>query len=560
MRRVFGRFRLLSACAATICIAAGIVAVNASPSSSSTSKPSGSGVAAVLSATAHRGGDLIIAYQSDPDTFDPQVCYDATCWDNMQMLFDRLYDYKTNTTDLVPEAAVAMPKISDGGRVYTIDIRPGMTFDNGQPVTAADFAYTFSRICNPATKSPVVGFWTVVVGCTAYAKHPVGYMSGLKAVSKYVLQVTLSAPDAAFAYVMAMPHASVIPVGSGPQQAQHPLGSGPFEFVKYVPGQEIVLKANPHYWNKSLPYVSGVTERLGITPEVQLLELEKNEIDLMGDPLPNSDYLTVINDKSLASQIVHRLSLSTYFLTMNVHMKPFNNPLVREAVSYAFDRQFLLRTVNGQGSVATGFIPPGVLGYTKQNLVHGEDLAKAKALLKQAGYPHGFTTTLYSWNTQPWINLDPVLQQQLAAIGIKANVDPLQESTFFEVAGTPNKAPMTITFWIADYPDGSDFFQALLSCAAAIPGGQNYPFYCNPAVDAEVSKGLADPAMAAQDYVSAARTMLADNPIVPLYFGTSTEVIGSQVGGYFANPIWDFETDYYWLKNSTSSSSSGLGG
>ena len=260
MRRVFGRFRLLSACAATICIAAGIVAVNASPSSSSTSKPSGSGVAAVLSATAHRGGDLIIAYQSDPDTFDPQVCYDATCWDNMQMLFDRLYDYKTNTTDLVPEAAVAMPKISDGGRVYTIDIRPGMTFDNGQPVTAADFAYTFSRICNPATKSPVVGFWTVVVGCTAYAKHPVGYMSGIKA----RLEVRPAGhPDRTRCGLRLRDgHAARVghPGRLRPSAGPAPAGSGPFEFVKYVPGQEIVLKANPHYWNKSLPYVSGVNE------------------------------------------------------------------------------------------------------------------------------------------------------------------------------------------------------------------------------------------------------------------------------------------------------------
>jgi peptide/nickel transport system substrate-binding protein/oligopeptide transport system substrate-binding protein len=502
-----------------------------------------------------------VAFQSDPNTFDPQVCYDATCWDNMQMLFDRLYDYQTNTTNLQPEAAASMPQVSGGGKVYTIAIRPGMTFSNGKPVTSADFVYTFSRICNPATKSPVVGFWLVVQGCAAFGKNPTGSVSGIKALGTDSLQITLTQPDAAFKYVLAMPHASVVPAGSGSQQAQHPLGSGPFEMASYTPGQSIVLKRNPHYWNKSLPYVTGVNEALGVSPTVQLLEVQKGQIDLMGDPLPNSSYLSVVGNKALASQTLHRDSLDTYFLTMNVHVKPFNNPLVREAVSYAINRQFLLKTVNGQGSPATGFIPPGVIGYSQQNLVNPLNVSKAKALLAQAGFPHGFSTTLYSWNTQPWTNLDPVIQQQLAAIGINLKVDPIQESTFFTLAGTPGKAPMTLTFWVADYPDGSDFFQALLSCAAAIPGGQNYAFFCDHSVDSEISKGLADPANANADYVQAAKAMLAQNPVVPLYFGTTTEVRGAKVGGFFANPIWDWEMDYYWLKaGSSTSSGGGLGG
>jgi ABC-type transport system substrate-binding protein len=548
---------------------AGIVLAAAACSSSSTSStPQSGGTTASSSASASgtpvHGGTMQVAFQSDPDTFDPQVCYDATCWDNMQMLFDRLYDYKGATTDLEAEAAVSMPTISDGGKVYTIDIRKGMTFDNGKAVTAADFVYTFSRICNPATKSPVVSFWDVVSGCAAFAKNPAGSVSGIKAVSQYTLQITLTQPDAAFTYVLAMPHASVIPAGTGAQQAQHPMGSGPFELVSYNSGQSIKLKANPNYWDKGLPYVSAVNEALGVSPEVQLLELEKGQIDLMGDPLPNSDYLNVVNNKTLAAnnQIHERQSLSTYYLTLNTKVKPFNNPLVREAVSYAIDRSFLLKLVNGQGSPATGFIPPGVTGYTNASLVNPLNVAKAKQLLAQAGYPKGFTTTLYSWNTQPWTNLDPAIQQQLAAVGITVKVQPLQESTFFTLAGTPGKAPMTLTFWIADYPDASDFFQALTSCAAAIPGGQNYSFYCNSKVDADVDQGLADPASASADYAAADKALLADNPVVPLYYGTTTSVSGASVGGFFANPIWDWEMDHYWLNKSTSGSSSsgGLGG
>ncbi|HEX3965717.1 MAG TPA: ABC transporter substrate-binding protein [Trebonia sp.] len=544
----------------------GMTLAVAACSSSSPSSTSGSGATPSSSSTANgspvHGGTMQVAFQSDPDTFDPQVCYDATCWDNMQMLFDRLYDYKSNTTQLQPEAAASMPVVSDGGKVYTIAIRKGMTFDNGKPVTASDFVYTFSRICDPATKSPVVSFWTVVSGCTAYGKNPVGDVSGIKAISDDTLQITLTQADAAFTYVLAMPHASVIPAGTGAQQAQHPLGSGPFEFVSYTSGQSIILKANPNYWDKGLPYVSGVDEKLGVSPEVQLLELEKGQINLMGDPLPNSDYLNVVNNKSLASQVSKRQSLDTYYLTLNTKIKPFNNPLVREAVSYAINRSFLLKLVNGQGSPATGFIPPGVTGYTSQNLVNPLDVTKAKQLLAQAGYPKGFTTTLYSWNTQPWTNLDPAIQQQLAAIGITVNVRPIQESTFFTLAATPGKAPMTLTFWVADYPDASDFFDALTSCAAAVPGAQNYSFYCNKTADADVNEGLANPSQATTDYAAADKAMLADNPVIPLYFGTTTEVHGAAVGGFFANPIWDYEMDHYWLQptSSSSGSSGGLGG
>ncbi len=553
--------RTFSVLAAILLVAVALAACGGGGSTGSTKSGTSTGSTSSSSGTPRHGGTMTMAFQSDPDTFDPQVCYDATCWDNMEMLFNRLYDYEGATTNLIAQAASAMPKVSSNGLVYTIPVRSGMTFANGKPVTADDVVYTFSRICNPATKSPVVSFWDPVKGCQAFAKHPVGTVPGLKAVNSHTVQITLTQPDASFKYVLAMPQASIIPTGTGPQQAKHPLGSGPYEFVSFSPGNSIILKRNPHYWDKTLPYTNGVTENLSVSPQTQLLELEKGQIDLMGDPLPNSSYLSVVNDKALQPQVVHRVSLSTYYLTMNVKMKPFNNPLVRQAVSYAIDRKMLLKDVNGQGEPANAFIPRGVSGFTSDQLTHQQDVAKAKQLLKQAGYPNGFTTTMYSWNTEPWTNLDPTIQQQLGQIGIKLKVDPIQESTFFTLAATPNKAPMTLTFWVADYPEASDFFNALLSCAGANGGGQNYSFYCNKQVDGLVNKALADPANSQQYYTQAAQKMLGDNPIVPLYYGQVTEVRGARVQGFFANPIWDLMIDHYWLSkggSGTSTSSSGL--
>jgi ABC-type transport system substrate-binding protein len=497
------------------------------------------------------GGTMTVAYQSNPNTFDPAVCYDATCWNNMRMLYDRLYDYVGDTMNLTTQAASAMPQVSADGLTYTIKLRAGMVFTDGKPVTAADVVYSFSRILDPATKSPVQSFWTGIVGASAYAKDPSKPLAGITALDPSTVQIKLTAPDSAFKYVLAMPHASIIEQGSGAK----PIGSGPFVMDHYTPGQEIVVNRNPKYWDAPRPYVDKVVEKLGVDPHVQLLELEKGQIDLMGDPITSADYLQVANDPSLKAQIKTIVKPSTYFVTMNTKVKPFNNPLVRQAVSYAFDRSFLLKLVDGQGKVANEFLPPGITGYTSDKLVNDQDIAKAKQLLAQAGYPNGFSTTMYSWNTSPWTALMPQLQQDLGKIGIKVNAQPIQQSTFFQLAGTPGKAPMTLTFWVADYPDGSDFYQALLSCAAAIPGGQNYSFYCNKNVDSLVNQALAASTTAQANtlYAQATKAMLADNPVVPLYYGSKTEVFGKTVGGYHSQPIWGWDMTNYWKTTGTAS-------
>jgi ABC-type transport system substrate-binding protein len=497
------------------------------------------------------GQTMTVAYKSDPKTFDPAVCYDATCWNNMRLMYDRLYDYVGDTMEIEAQAAADMPQVSQDGLTYTVKLRPGMTFTDGKPVTSADVVYSFDRIIDPATKSPVASFWTGVKGAADYAKNTSTPLTGITAVDDSTVQIQLTAPNSAFKYVMAMPHASIIEKDS----ASKPIGSGPFVLDHFTPGAEIVVNRNPKYWDSPKPYVDKVVEKLGVDPHVQLLELQKGQIDLMGDPIPAADYLQVSNDASLKAQTKTIVKPSTYYVTMNTQMKPFDNPKVREAVSYAFDRSFLLKLVAGQGEVANEYLPKGITGYTSDKLVHDQDIAKAKQLLTEAGFPNGFETTMYSWNTDPWTALLPQLQQDLGKIGIKVKAQPIQQSAFFELAATPNKAPMTLTFWVADYPDGSDFYQALLSCASAVPGAQNYSFYCNKDVDSLVNQALAASTVdeANKLYTQATTKMLADNPVVPLYYGSKTEVFGKTVGGYHSQPIWGWDMTNYWKTTGTAS-------
>ena len=472
----------------------------------------------------------------------------------MRMVFDRLYDYKGQTSNLKLQAAAAFPKISPDGLTYTMTLKKGLKFSNGAPVMAKDVAYSFARVLDPATKAGLAEFWQGVAGAEEYSMKPTGLPSGIQVVDDLTLKITLTAPNSAFKYVLAMPAGSIIPSGTGPTVSTSPIGSGPFTFKTFTPGKQIQLDRNAGYWDSPRPYVDHVHMVLGVNPDNQVLMLQRGDIDLMGSPIPPAKFLQTTTDVKYKDQIVRIEKPSTYYLTMNMNTPPFDNPQVREAVSYSFDRSNLLKLVNGQGMPATEFIPPGVLGHSDEKMTKSQDIAKAKSLLSKAGFPNGFDTKMFAWNVAPFSALAPQMQQDLKAIGINADLQTLAPNTFAELAGS-GKAPLALTFWVADYPEGSDFLQALLSCATAVPQGQNFAYYCNPKMDADVQSALAqtEPAAATKDYATASKLMLSENPVVPLYFGTKTEIRGANVGNYFPQPIWGWDMAEYWKADGSAS-------
>lgn len=498
------------------------------------------------------GGTITTAAASDPETFDPAVCTGATCWNMMRMMFDRLYDYDRDTSELKLQAAESFPEVSDDGLTYTMKLKQGLTFSNGDPLTAKDVAYSYARVLDPATKAGLAEFWRGIAGAEEYAANPTGLPSGIEVVDDQTLKITLATPNSSFKYILAMPAGSIIPEGSGGTVATEPVGSGPFTLDTFSAGKEITLDRNPDYWDSPRPYADHIRMILGVDPDNQVLMLQKGDIDLMGSPIPPAKFIQVTSDPKLKDQLVEIEKPSTYYLTMNVNTPPFDNPKVREAVSLAFDRKALLKLVNGQGTAATEFIPPKVLGYTGDEMTHEQDVAKAKKLLAGAGFADGISTDMYAWNVPPFSALAPQMQQDLKAIGIDVNLQTLAPNTFSELAGA-GKAPLALTFWVADYPEGSDFLQALMSCASAVPQGHNYAYYCNPEMDELVAQALAetDPDAATAKYEEASKLMLADNPIVPLYFGTKTELHSTGIEGYFPQPIWGWDMAEYWKSDGT---------
>jgi ABC-type transport system substrate-binding protein len=441
-------------------------------------------------------GVLTQGFKNDLATLDPAIGYDYNNWPAEKMVFDGLLDYNEGT-DLQPRLAAKMPSISGGGKVYTFTLRHGVHFTNGRELVASDVAYTINRVLDPQTKSPGASFYGSISGAPAVMAGKAKTARGVQVVNKYTIRFVLSRPDVTFLNEMAMNFAYIVPKEvvqkAGSTFGHKPVGTGPFLLKQWTLGQKLVFVRNKNYFMQGVPKLDGVTFLIGLDPEVALLRVERGELDMLGDPIPGPDFIRIKNDSKFANQLVSGVDPETSYITLNAHIKPFNNVKVRLALEYAIDKQRIVKILNGRGIVANQVLPPTMAGYDSSYKGYTYDPALAKQLLAKAGYPHGFSTTLYTLNVDPQPRIAQSFQQDLAQVGVKVRIVPLASATIINTASTPNKAPMVWSgalAWTEDFPDPSDFYSSILSCSSAVQGGWNWPFLCDKSLDSEADRLL----------------------------------------------------------------------
>jgi peptide/nickel transport system substrate-binding protein/oligopeptide transport system substrate-binding protein len=224
---------------------------------------------------------------------------------------------------------------------------------------------------------------------------------------------------------------------------------------------------------------------------------------------------------------------------MNTLDKPFTNVQVRRAINMAINKPLILRLINGRGKVASTVLPPNMPGYGKFDL-YPYNPAKAKQLLAKAGYPHGFTTTFYSDNIGDDPRESQAIVQQLAQIGVKVNLKVVNGNTWQQIVQTKYKAPMSWDAWFQDFPDPNDFFDPILSCASAVPGTFNEPWYCNPKVDKVTDrlKTLPDGSNRWKQYPKLDKLVMSDAPIVPIYYPEFDDLHSTALHNYAYSGVW----------------------
>ncbi|MFQ5784110.1 MAG: ABC transporter substrate-binding protein [Alphaproteobacteria bacterium] len=500
--------------------------------------------------TIKQGGSMTVTYKDDISTFDPAIGYDWQNWSMIKALFDGLMDYKPGTTELMPDLAESYT-VSPDGLVYTFKLRKGVKFHNGRTLTSADIKYSIERSVDPATQSPGQGFFLSIKGFDDMAAGKAKSLSGITTPDDDTVVIELSHPDATFLQVLAINFAFAVPKEEvakyGQDFGRHPVGTGAYEMADWTLGQRVVFEKNPDYFRPGVPYLDKITFEVGQDPTVALLRLQRDEVDVLGDPIPSAQFLKVKNDPANKDLIVEGGLLHTGYITMNVTKPPFDNVLVRRAVNMAINKERVLRIVNNRGVVANQPLPPAMPGYDTGYKGYPYDPTKAKALLAEAGYANGFTTQLYVMNTDPNPRIAQSIQRDLAEIGITAEVKSLAQSVVI-AAGGDGTAPMIWSggmAWIADYPDPSNFYGPILGCGGAVPGGWNWAKYCNKDIEALAAKAdtMADPSQAAariEMWRSIFVKIMDDAPWAPVFNEVRFAMHSSKIGGndiFFADPI-----------------------
>ena len=497
-----------------------------------------------------QGGSMSIAFKDDIATLDPAIGYDWQNWALIKSMVNGLMDYEPGTTTLRPMLAESY-KVAEDGLTYTFKIRSGVKFHNGRTMTADDIVYSIERVVDPKTQSPGQSFFGVIDGFDAFTSGKTGHLAGIHATNPSTVQIKLSHPSAPFLQVLALNFAFVVPKEAveKPDFGKHPVGTGAFKLKDWELGQRLTLVRNPDYFETGIPHLDQVVVEVGQEPLTAVLRLQNGQLDALGDGIPPAKFIEVMRNPRYKDNVITGPRLATTYVSMKTNQKPFDDKRVRRAINHAIDKTRIVRLINGRAEPANQILPPGMPGYDPAYKGYDYDPAKARALLKEAGHPDGFATTLLANNTDPNPRIVQAIQQDLAAVGIKAELTTLAQQNVIAAAGSPDQAPMVWSggmAWSDDFPDPADFYTPILSCSSAVQGGWNWAWYCNKATDEQ--------AVAADTIVDQAKTkerdaawskiyaqVMDDAPWAPvynekLYVMKSDRIAGPKV--LFVDPIY----------------------
>jgi oligopeptide transport system substrate-binding protein len=495
-----------------------------------------------LDPNARPGGEIVITYKDDVATLDPAIGYDWQNWSMIKSLFDGLMDYQPGTTELRPELAESY-EISQDGTTFTFKLRPGVKFHNGREMTADDVKYSIERVVNPKTQSPGAGFFASIKGFDAVAGGSAETLEGVTIVDPLTIRFDLSRPDATFLHVMALNFSHVVPKEDvekhGPDFGKNPVGTGAYRMTEWTLGQRLVFERNPDYWRQGLPYLDKITFEVGQEPIVALLRLQNGEVDVPGDGIPPAKFQEVMDDPEQKARVVIGGQLHTGYITMNTTKPPFDDVKVRQAVNMAINKERIVTLINNRAEPANQPLPPSMPGYDKAYQGYAYDVDKAKALLAEAGFADGFETELFAMNTDPNPRIAQAIQQDLAAIGIKASIQALAQANVIAAGGEKDGAPMIWSGgmgWIADFPDPSNFYGPILGCGGAVQGGWNWAWYCNEELDAKAAEAdsITDPSKSAERYRMWSEIyagIMEDAPWVPVFHEQRFTMLSPRMAG-----------------------------
>jgi peptide/nickel transport system substrate-binding protein len=457
-----------------------------------------------------QGGTAHFNLATDTDYVDPALAYYSVSWQLEYATCAKLLNYPDKAgaagSQLQPEVATALPKISADGKTYTFTIRKGFRFSppSKQVVTAQTFKFAIDRVLNPKMQSSGAQFIGDIAGADAVQNGKAKEASGVVA-NGDTLTITLTkkAPD--FLSRIAMPFFCAIPTDTpiDPKGVQTVPSAGPYYVASWDPKRQLILKKNPNYHGSRPQNLDRIFYTVGVRPEATVLQIQKGAADYAVDGIPPAQQSAMGHKFGPGSDVAKNGKqqyfvnpiLSFRYLALNTQRPLFKSVKMRQAVQYAIDRRALLIQRGAYAGQPTDqYLPPGIPGYKNANLypLQAPDVAKAKKLAGSGS--HG-TATMYTCNQSPCPEQAQIVQANLSQIGINVEVKQLERAVQFGKEGTKGE-PFDIAFegWQADYADPFDFINVLLYGKSIQKANNvNFSYFQDPAYDRKMEQaaGLA---------------------------------------------------------------------
>ena len=405
---------------------------------------------------------LTWAQGADVTSLDPHQGKETPAVQVNTQIFDTLVTVDPETNEVVPQIAESWEQTDD--QTYVFKIREGIKFHDGSDLTAEDVKFSLDRARNSAAVSYIVNFIEEV---TVDDDHTV--------------TVKTTAPYAPTLRNLAIPFAAIVPKAfvEADENAfiQNPVGSGPYKFVEWNHGDHVTLKAFDDYY-AGKPETENLIMKVIPETSQRTIALETGEVDLAYDLAVNDIPKVNSDDKLTVYEIP---SLTCWYVSMNMNKKPFDNPKVREAMSMAIDRQTIIDTINaGSGQTADAIIAPAVFGYYSTG-VKEYNPTKAKELLAEAGYPNGFSTTLWVNDNQSRIEMCQAMQAMLLEVGVQCNLEVLEFGSFISRT-TAGDHDLAYFGWTTSSGD-ADYSYYSLEHSTQQGAAGNRSFLADPDVD-----------------------------------------------------------------------------
>ncbi len=416
---------------------------------------------------------------------------------------------------MAPELAKSWT-ISDDGLVYTFNLVEGVTFHNGRPMVAEDVVYNFERLVDPETAST--------------SAADLASMENVEAPDELTVVMTLKAPDASLLATLSSQSTIIIPrevVEENGDLSQVAVGTGPFIFKEYAPNTRIVLEKNPNYWEDGLPYLDGM-ELIPISEDTsRTTAVVTGTVDFI-EYAPLRDIEVLEQDPSLT--LAGNENTNIRFIGVNLEREPFDNLQVRQAIAMVIDREAVLGpAVFGHGTATETLFPDNYWAALEHEPTP-PDIEGAKALLAEAGYPDGFTTSITSWSAYSFLsNAAVVVQEQLKQIGIEAELNLVENATMIDEVYVTKEFDIAVTGESA-YVDPNTLFQGNFGTGES----GNFVSYSNEEVDALITRGIAttDQSERKEIYDQIQQILLEELPWVNLFIANQFEVMKDDVKGY----------------------------